>query len=73
MNRNINTVFQTSDPMKDLDELAHILLNLRHHTRRWDEHFGSVNKDNKKRWEAAADRWIEKHKKPDEVTENKEI
>lgn len=43
-------------------ELLHILVNLRHFTIIWGEHFGGTNLVNKKRWERRADELLEKLK-----------
>ncbi len=66
-NSNQKAVFQTSDPVKSLAELAHIMLNLRHQTRQFDTHFGYQNRMNKRRWEAAADKWLADHIVPEET------
>jgi hypothetical protein len=54
--------FQVDDPLKAASELAHILLNLRHHTTLFDTHFGYANRVNKKHWEQKADRWLTAHR-----------
>lgn len=41
-------------------EALHILNNLRHHTKYWDEHYGALAKDAKKKWEKRADEFLEK-------------
>lgn len=63
----------TEDPLKDLQELTHIVINLRHYTKLWDEHYGSRLKDSKKLWEANADTWIEKHLKPNTDAEDIQV
>lgn len=61
-NSTVKAVFEVDDPMKELAELAHIVLNLRHHSRLFDTHFGFQNRINKRHWEAKADRWVNEHK-----------
>jgi len=55
--------FEVEDPVKAASELVHILLNLRHHTKVWDEKFGFDNRNKKRHWEQKADRWIAEHMK----------
>jgi putative sterol carrier protein len=45
-------------------EALHILANLRHFTKLWNEHFGSHYKDRKKFLESKADQFIEKLQLP---------
>lgn len=60
-NSGFKAVFEVADPVKELAELAHIMLNLRQYTRRYDTHFGYDNRNNKRRWEEKADQWIARH------------
>lgn len=55
--------FRVSDPLKAASELAHILMNLRRATKRWDEEYGSEAKNKKKAWEKRADDYLESIKK----------
>jgi hypothetical protein len=55
--------FIVSDPVKELEDLTHILTNLRYWTVKWETEHGAVNKERKKHWEARADDWMEKHRK----------
>lgn len=55
--------FVTTDPVTDLAELAHIMLNLRFWSKEWHRSYGTPNRIAKERWEAKADEWIEQHKK----------
>lgn len=41
-------------------ELAHVLVNLRHWTKKWEETYGAEYKNAKKRWEKKADELIKK-------------
>lgn len=41
-------------------ELLHIISNLRHWTKLWNEHFGSYYGKQKKMWEQRADDYLEK-------------
>jgi hypothetical protein len=43
-------------------EALHILVNVRHHTKYWDEHYGALAKTAKKKWEARADDFLERLK-----------
>lgn len=52
---------KTDNPVNDLEELSHIILNLRHHTRLWNIYYGSMHNGNKKRWEQRADEWLKNH------------
>jgi hypothetical protein len=63
--RSQEKTFVTTDPVTDLAELAHIILNLRHRTKLFDEYYGTDNRISKKHWEVKADEWIEKHSKKD--------
>lgn len=40
-------------------KLLHILINLRHRTAIWNEHYGAKNLHEKKRWEQRADELIQ--------------
>lgn len=53
--------FLTGDPVQDLADLSHIVLNLRHHSKLFNEHYGPVHKGNKKYWEGKADEWLNNH------------
>lgn len=59
--------FKTSDPIGDLNELSHIMLNLRHHTQLWNHHYGGLHRTNKKRWEDKADEWLRSHSSVDKI------
>jgi hypothetical protein len=52
---------KTTDPVNDLDDLAHIMINLRHHTELWNRHYGSMHRANKVNWEKRADKWLADH------------
>jgi inactivated superfamily I helicase len=41
-------------------DLFHVLVNLRHYTKRWKEHYGANNNNVKIMWEEKADLLIEK-------------
>jgi hypothetical protein len=56
--------FVTDDPVQDLTDLSHIMLNLRHYSALFNEKFGWDNRVKKKYWEEKADRWLEQHTKP---------
>lgn len=47
---------------EELREVAHILVSLREATKKWDKEYGYQNRALKKKWEAKADEWINKHK-----------
>lgn len=57
----VKATFEVADPVQALAELAHITLNLRHYTKRFDTHFGYDNRLRKRHWEARADQWMSKH------------
>lgn len=61
--RNQEVQFRVSDPLKAASEMAHILLNLRAATKRWEVEYGSGPKDLKKKWEKRADDYLESIKK----------
>lgn len=60
-NRAFKATFEVSDPVQSLAELAHIMLNLRQHTRQYDIKLGSDARNRKRFWEEKADTWISKH------------
>jgi len=70
-NSTLKETFVVTDPLKEASELAHILLNLRFHTKNWDQHFGYENRLKKKHWEEKADKWLEDHRKKDSSSINK--
>jgi hypothetical protein len=43
---------------EEFEQLAIIVKNLRYHTKYWQLHFGSNNRNNMKRWEEKADQWL---------------
>jgi hypothetical protein len=49
----------------DVDEVAYILIKLRHYTKKWESEYGGPPKLNKKQWEARADEWIQRNIKND--------
>ncbi len=61
MNITVKPTFVVEDIEAELRELQIILLNLRHHTKLWEEHYGRKHRDNKKRWEDRADKWFATH------------
>lgn len=52
---------ETQDELKKVaEELLHILVNLRHSTKLWNQHYGAEFSNKKKRWEQAADNFLHK-------------
>ena len=51
-----------SEMKEELRELTYIAVGMRQWQKKWETHFGSVNKEAKKRWEEKMDEWINKHK-----------
>jgi hypothetical protein len=52
---------ETDDELKKIaEELLHILVNLRHSTKLWSEHYGAELSNKKKRWERVADEFLQK-------------
>lgn len=60
-NRALKATFEVAEPVEALAELAHIMLNLRQHTRQFDLKFGSKARNRKRYWEEKADTWLSKH------------
>lgn len=55
-------IIETKQPVEDtLLELAYIMKRLRETTIRWQEHYGSANRDAMRTWEKNADAWIKNH------------
>lgn len=65
----IKKIIQTSDPMGDLAEVSHILINLRHATKEWMEHYGAYTRTNKIYWENKADTWLAGHEKAQDAAQ----
>lgn len=53
-------VKNNSELMEMARDAIHILNNLRHHTKYWDEHYGALAKNAKRKWEERADEFLEK-------------
>jgi hypothetical protein len=60
--------FEVADPLAATTELAHILLNLRQHTKRYDQQFGITCRRRKQYWEEKADKWLTDHRIDKTVT-----
>lgn len=58
-NSKLKKDFRVTDPLKAASELAHILLNLRHFSKLWDDNYGVEAKKRKKFWEQKADEYLE--------------
>lgn len=56
-------ILETEDPTEELRQIANLLMNLRHSTKYWEEHYGAKPKISKKYWEKKADTWIADHVK----------
>ena len=56
-------ILETEDPTEELRQLANLLMNLRHSTKHWEEHYGALPRNTKKYWEKKADIWIADHVK----------
>lgn len=56
MNIKITSEKELVDKFK---KAVHILNNLRKTTKDWKEHYGSLTKDKKERWENEADKFLE--------------
>lgn len=66
--------FLTASPFKDLDELVHIVVNLRRTTVDWNRYYGSAAREKKEYWEKKADKWLQDHlKKENQENENTEV